>query len=142
MSTPSSATPPWRWLAGWSCRPVAACRTRTACPPLRCSTVSRWPASGLRRAERRGAHEDTRMSEPYIGEIQLFGFDFAPRHWAYCNGAIVPIQQNTALYALLGSDYGGNGTTTFALPNLANLAAGAREHGPGQNARRAVDIVY
>ncbi|HLT43408.1 MAG TPA: tail fiber protein [Luteimonas sp.] len=77
------------------------------------------------------------MSEPYIGEIQLFGFDFAPRHWAYCNGAIVPIQQNTALYALLGTVYGGNGTTTFALPNLASRAACGQGQGPGLSPRFA-----
>lgn len=66
------------------------------------------------------------MTEPYIGEIQLFGFNFNPRDWAFCNGAILPIQQNTALFSLLGTQYGGNGSTNFALPNLnARVACGA-----------------
>lgn len=58
------------------------------------------------------------MSEPFLGEIQCFGFGFAPKNWALCTGQILPIQQNAALFALLGTVYGGNGTTTFALPNL------------------------
>lgn len=55
---------------------------------------------------------------PYLGAICLFGFDFAPRGWAACNGQLLPIAQNTALFSLLGTMYGGNGTTTFALPDL------------------------
>lgn len=62
------------------------------------------------------------MTEPFIGEIQIFGFSFNPRNWAYCNGALMPIQQNTALFALLGLTYGGNGTSTFQLPNFAGRA--------------------
>ena len=58
------------------------------------------------------------MSNPFIGEIAMFGFNFAPSGWAFCNGQLVPIQQNQALFALLGTTYGGNGTSTFALPNL------------------------
>jgi microcystin-dependent protein len=58
------------------------------------------------------------MSEPFIAEIRIFTFNFAPRDWAQCNGQLVPIQQNTALFSLLGVTYGGNGTTNFALPNL------------------------
>jgi microcystin-dependent protein len=58
------------------------------------------------------------MAEPFIGQIQSFGFNFAPRNWAFCNGQILPIAQNTALFSLLGTMYGGNGTTNFALPNL------------------------
>lgn len=57
------------------------------------------------------------MSEPFLGEIKLFAFNFAPRGWAFCNGQILPISQNTALFSLLGTMYGGNGQTTFALPN-------------------------
>lgn len=56
--------------------------------------------------------------EAFLGSIMMFGFGFAPRGWAYCNGATLNIAQNSALYALLGTTYGGNGTTTFALPNL------------------------
>jgi microcystin-dependent protein len=56
--------------------------------------------------------------EPYIGQILWVPYNFAPRGWALCNGQILPISQNTALFSLLGSIYGGNGTTTFALPNM------------------------
>ena len=58
------------------------------------------------------------MSNPYLGEIRAFGFTFAPRGWATCDGQIIAIQQNTALFSILGTYYGGNGTTNFALPNL------------------------
>jgi microcystin-dependent protein len=62
------------------------------------------------------------MSEPFIGQIQPFGFNFAPHNWALCNGQILSIAQNTALFSLLGTIYGGNGQTTFALPNLQSRA--------------------
>lgn len=58
------------------------------------------------------------MSLPYLSEIRTFAFGFAPKGWAMCNGQLLSIQQNTALFSLLGTTYGGNGTTTFALPNL------------------------
>lgn len=58
------------------------------------------------------------MAEPFIGEIRLMSFNFPPRGWAQCNGQLLPINQNQALFALLGTTYGGNGTTTFALPDL------------------------
>jgi microcystin-dependent protein len=58
------------------------------------------------------------MSNPFQGEIRLFGFNFAPLNWAFCDGSILPITQNTALFSLLGTTYGGNGTTTYALPDL------------------------
>lgn len=58
------------------------------------------------------------MSEPFIGEIRAFGFNFPPKHWALCNGQLLPINQNQALFSLLGTMYGGNGQTNFALPNL------------------------
>src|SRR5438874_11173010 len=58
------------------------------------------------------------MTQPFLGQIQPYGFGFAPRNWALCNGQILSIAQNTALFALLGTMYGGNGQTTFALPNL------------------------
>ena len=58
------------------------------------------------------------MSEPYLGEIRLVSFAFAPRGWALCNGQLLQINQNQALFAILGTTYGGNGTTNFALPNL------------------------
>lgn len=58
------------------------------------------------------------MSEPFIGEIRSFGFNFAPVGWSQCNGQLLPIAQNTALFSILGTTYGGDGRTTFGLPNL------------------------
>lgn len=58
------------------------------------------------------------MPDPFIGEIRTFGFNFAPVGWAMCNGQLLPINQNTALFSLLGTYFGGNGTTTFGLPDL------------------------
>lgn len=58
------------------------------------------------------------MAEPFLAEIRLMSFNFAPRGWALCNGQLLPINQNQALFALLGTTYGGNGQTTFALPDL------------------------
>ncbi|MBI1840903.1 MAG: phage tail protein [Verrucomicrobia bacterium] len=58
------------------------------------------------------------MSEPFIGEIRAFSFNYAPKGWAMCNGQLLPINQNQALFALLGTTYGGDGRTTFSLPNL------------------------
>lgn len=58
------------------------------------------------------------MSSPYIGEIRLFGGNFAPSGWAFCNGALIPIAENEALFQLIGTTYGGDGQETFALPNL------------------------
>jgi microcystin-dependent protein len=62
------------------------------------------------------------MAEPFLSEIRLFSFDFAPKGWAKCNGQLLPINQNQALFALLGTTYGGNGQVTFALPNLQGRA--------------------
>ena len=58
------------------------------------------------------------MGTPYLGEIRIFSFNFPPKGWALCNGQTLPINQNQALFAILGTTYGGNGTTTFLLPNL------------------------
>lgn len=58
------------------------------------------------------------MSEPFLAEIRIMGFNFAPRGWAFCDGQILPINQNQSLYSLLGTTYGGDGRTTFALPDL------------------------
>jgi len=63
------------------------------------------------------------MSEPFIGEIRAVAFTFAPTGWAMCNGQLLSIAQNTALFSLLGTTYGGNGTTTFALPDLRGRVA-------------------
>jgi microcystin-dependent protein len=58
------------------------------------------------------------MSDPFLSEIKIFSFDFPPKGWAFCSGQLLPINQNQALFALLGTNYGGNGRTTFALPDL------------------------
>jgi len=58
------------------------------------------------------------MAEPFLSEIRIFSFNFPPKGWALCNGQLLPINQNQALFALLGTTYGGNGQTSFALPNL------------------------
>jgi microcystin-dependent protein len=58
------------------------------------------------------------MADPFVAEIRIFGFNFAPKGWAFCNGQILPLSQNTALFSLLGTTYGGNGKSNFALPNL------------------------
>ena len=71
------------------------------------------------------------MSNPFVGEIRIFGFNFAPTGWALCNGQLMPISQNTALFSLLGTYYGGDGKTTFALPNLQGSAALHQGQGPG-----------
>ena len=63
------------------------------------------------------------MSTPYLAEIRVFSFNYAPRGWAMCNGQLLPINQNQALFSLLGTTYGGNGQTTFALPNLQGRSA-------------------
>lgn len=75
------------------------------------------------------------MSEPFIGEIQIFGFNFNPRGWAFCNGALLPISQNTALFSLLGTTFGGNGQTSFGLPNLAGRGVIGEGQGPGLSVR-------
>jgi len=71
------------------------------------------------------------MSNPFLGEIRLFPYNFAPRGWAFCNGQILSIAQNTALFSLLGTTYGGNGQTTFALPDLRGRVAMSSGQGPG-----------
>ena len=71
------------------------------------------------------------MSDPFLGEIRLFPYNFAPRGWAFCNGQIMAISQNTALFSLLGTTYGGNGTTNFALPDLRGRVAVSSGQGPG-----------
>src|SRR4030088_3414221 len=63
------------------------------------------------------------MAEPFLSEIRLFSFNFAPKGWALCNGQFLPINQNQALFSLLGTTYGGNGQTTFALPTLQGQCA-------------------
>jgi microcystin-dependent protein len=73
--------------------------------------------------------------DPFVSEIQVFGFDFAPKGWAQCNGQLLPISQNTALFSLLGTYYGGDGKSTFALPDLQGRVAVKFGQGPGLNER-------
>lgn len=75
------------------------------------------------------------MSIPFIGEIKIVGFNFAPRGFAFCNGQLLPITQNTALYSILGTIYGGDGKTTFALPDLRDAAPMNAGSGPGLTPR-------
>ncbi|KZL12669.1 Phage Tail Collar Domain protein [Pseudovibrio axinellae] len=76
------------------------------------------------------------MSEPFIAEIRIFAGNFAPRSWAFCNGQLLPIAQNTALFSLIGTTYGGDGRTTTALPNLQGRAPMHPGRGPGLTSRR------
>jgi microcystin-dependent protein len=75
------------------------------------------------------------MTQPFLGEIRPFGCNFAPSGWALCNGQILAITQNTALFSLLGTNYGGNGTTTFGLPNLQSRVPMFWGQGPGLTQR-------
>jgi microcystin-dependent protein len=71
------------------------------------------------------------VSEPFVGQILTVPYNFAPRNWAFCNGQLLPISQNTALFSLLGTFYGGNGTSNFALPNLQGKVPVHVGAGPG-----------
>jgi microcystin-dependent protein len=75
------------------------------------------------------------MSDPYVGEIRLVAFNFAPYGWAQCNGQLLSISQNTALFSLLGTQFGGNGTSNFALPNLQGVAPMGQGNGTGLTPR-------
>lgn len=71
------------------------------------------------------------MSSSFVGEIEIFGFNFAPQGWALCAGQLLPISQNTALFSLLGTQYGGDGKSTFGLPNLQGTIPVSQGQGPG-----------
>lgn len=71
--------------------------------------------------------------DPFVGEIRAVGFNFAPRGWALCQGQLLPIAQNTALFSLLGTTYGGDGRTTFALPDLRSRLVVSPGQGPGRS---------
>lgn len=75
------------------------------------------------------------MSNPFLAEIRIFSGNFAPKGWALCDGQLMPISQNTALFSLLGTTYGGNGTSNFALPNLQGSAPLQAGQGPGLSLR-------
>jgi microcystin-dependent protein len=76
------------------------------------------------------------MSEPFIAQITMFGGNFAPRGWAFCDGQLLPISQNQALFSLLGTTYGGDGRTTFALPDLRGRVPMHPGSGPGLTPRQ------
>lgn len=76
------------------------------------------------------------MSEPFTAEIRIFAGNFAPRGWAFCNGQLLPISQNTALFSLIGTTYGGDGRSTTALPNLKGRVPMHPGRGPGLTSRR------
>ncbi len=71
------------------------------------------------------------MADPFVAEIRIFPFNFAPKGWAWCNGQILPLSQNTALFSLLGTTYGGDGKSNFALPNMQGNAPMHPGQGPG-----------
>lgn len=75
------------------------------------------------------------MADPFVAEIRIFPFNFAPSGWAFCNGQLLPISQNTALFSLLGTTYGGNGKSNFALPNLQGNVPLGPGQGPGLSNR-------
>ena len=75
------------------------------------------------------------MADPFVAEVRIFPFTFAPKGWAFCNGQLMPISQNTALFALLGTTYGGDGKSTFALPDLQGSAAMHPGQGQGLSLR-------
>ncbi|MFA5836995.1 MAG: tail fiber protein [Bellilinea sp.] len=71
------------------------------------------------------------MADPFVAEIRIFGFNFAPKGWAFCDGQLLPLSQNTALFSLLGITYGGDGKSNFALPDLQGRAPMHPGQGPG-----------
>lgn len=75
------------------------------------------------------------MSDPFIGQIQIWAGNFAPRGWAFCNGQLLPIAQNTALFSIIGTIYGGDGRTTLGLPNLQDRVPMHKGNGPGLTPR-------
>jgi len=75
------------------------------------------------------------MADPFVAEIRIFPFNFAPRGWAFCDGQLLPLSQNTALFSLLGTTYGGNGKSNFALPNFQGSAPMHWGDGPGLSSR-------
>ena len=76
------------------------------------------------------------MADPFVAEIRIFPFNFAPKGWAFCNGQLLPLSQNTALFSLLGTTYGGDGKSTFALPEPPGQRADASRPGPGPSLHR------
>ncbi len=94
---------------------------------FKCGAVLATLLSGI------GLASTANASEPFIGEVRSFGFNFCPRSWAPADGQLLPINQNQALYSLFGTNYGGDGRTTFALPDLRGRVALHMGTGPGLN---------
>lgn len=80
------------------------------------------------------------MADPFVAEIRIFPFNFAPKGWAFCDGQLLPLSQNTALFSLLGTTYGGDGKSTFALPDLQGSAAMHPGQGQGLSLRDLGEI--
>jgi microcystin-dependent protein len=114
------ADDPGRWAAAsrtTTCSPIWSSPTSSRCSGFsRSRLISPTPHHPL------SSSSETIMADPFVAEIRIFGFNFAPTGWAMCNGQIMPITQNTALFSLLGTFYGGDGKSTFALPNLQGSA--------------------
>src|SRR5690348_2479562 len=109
-------------------RPAEASHTRTASRSSASTSSSRYSEYSPRRPRR------TQVSDQFVAEIRIFPFNFAPKGWAFCNGQLLPISQNTALFSLLGTTYGGDGKSTFALPGLQGsvpVHVGGNQPGPG-----------
>lgn len=81
------------------------------------------------------------MSEPFVAEIRIFAGDFAPRGWAFCDGQLLPVSNNTALFSLIGTTYGGDGRTTTGLPNMQGRAPMESGRGPGLTPRRLGEML-
>src|ERR671922_1314954 len=114
-----------QWRHRWEARPAVASRTTTFSPICASTSFSRSSASSRRRPK------EKHMADPFVAEIRIFPFNFAPKGWAFCDGQILPISQNTALFSLLGTTYGGDGKSTFALPNVQGSAVMHPGQGPG-----------
>jgi microcystin-dependent protein len=86
------------------------------------------------------SHEEESVAEPFLGQIIMTGFNWPPRGWALCDGQIMSIAQNTALFSLLGTTYGGDGRVTFALPDLRGRASLHQGQGPGLTNRTIGEV--
>jgi microcystin-dependent protein len=78
--------------------------------------------------------------DPFVAEVRIFGFNFAPKGWAQCNGQLLPLSQNTALFSLLGTTYGGDGKSNFALPDFTGMAVVDAGQGPGLSERFSGEV--
>src|SRR5947209_2294215 len=115
-----------------SARPAAASLTTTS-SRISASTSS-FRSSGSSRPRPSHPEKENNM-DPFVAEIRIFPFNFAPKGWAFCDGQILPLSQNTALFSLLGTTYGGDGKVTFALPDLQGSAPLQQGQGPGLSLR-------